>query len=988
MHGGVKFYRGHAAAARSYVEADHSRADDYYLAEGFGIAEHYVATRDPAGSIQVQATGALDGDAYEQWVAGYTTDGTPKGRLRKDDHALRFVEVVVNGPKTWSLAASVDPVISVAYDAAQDRAVGEIIGWLGEHSRTRVGPRGAQVQIPVEQIEAAVVRHYTSRAGDPHRHLHLQVNARVWAAGKWRGLHTAATRDSIEAINGIGHAAIACDPQFRAVLASCGYTLDPETSEIVELAPFAAKFSARAAQIARNTERFEAQWRTGHPGEEPGPAIRQAWDRRAWATARPDKVIPTSGADLVDRWRHELRDLGFTPPDPTPLLTAELGRPVWIRHPQPTIQPTILQAGGVERDAIAARVITQLGAGHSAWNAADIRGAVERHIAALGLVAEPSVRVELAEDITTRALTRCVPLLPDRARVPEHIRSLTSPAVLEVEHQITEHLAERGQMVGTFLVPSAAITEHCTHDQEIVVAALAGTAPLVVVEGAAGAGKTFTLRATRLALREHGSSRLLVVAPTLKAAQVAETELKAPAFSAAKLIHEYGYRWNDTTGERWREPVDPQTLPNNLKLRKDDLLIVDEAGMLDQDTTLALLEIADQQGARVAFIGDRHQLAAVGRGGVLDHAIRLAAPGNVVTLDSVHRVRDLTYARLTLEIRAGFHPEDTFSELLERGHIHIHTSEAERTAALTTAGLAGHTVIAESRETVAALNAHIQDAHHTQQPQQAQPAADANPPAYPDFSRLTTTPSAPRPARFETRTGQTLQVGDQVATRRNNPSLDVANRERWTITAINTARNTAGRGSSHPTITLSGVRGTRTVPGSYARTDLELAYATTVHGAQGETVDRAHFALTETSTAAATYVGLTRGRDSNTIHIVADNEDAARDQWMAAFNRDRCDLGPAHARNLALENLERHGNDWNGMPWTAGLPTTQRIRPNTTHISDRFLARLHQLDLLHPRGKEEPTRSTPSTEDHETTTSRHRHHYSRSGPSEGYGPSI
>lgn len=38
MHGGVKFYRGSAKAARAYVEADHSRADDYYLAEGSGVA--------------------------------------------------------------------------------------------------------------------------------------------------------------------------------------------------------------------------------------------------------------------------------------------------------------------------------------------------------------------------------------------------------------------------------------------------------------------------------------------------------------------------------------------------------------------------------------------------------------------------------------------------------------------------------------------------------------------------------------------------------------------------------------------------------------------------------------------------------------------------------------------------------------------------------------------------------------------------------------
>ena len=39
-----------------------------------------------------------------------------------------------------------------------------------------------------------------------------------------------------------------------------------------------------------------------------------------------------------------------------------------------------------------------------------------------------------------------------------------------------------------------------------------------------------------------------------------------------------------------------------------DLLVVDEAGMLDQDTARALLTLADEAGARVAFMGDRHQL--------------------------------------------------------------------------------------------------------------------------------------------------------------------------------------------------------------------------------------------------------------------------------------------------------------------------------------------------------------------------------------------
>lgn len=305
MHGGVKVYRGAPAAARNYVEADHARVDDYYLAEGTGLAERFVAT--PAG---VERAGALDGDQYEAWVAGLDPlTGDPRGRLRKDANGVRFVEVVVNGPKTWSLAAALSPEIAEAYDAAQDRAAKEIIGWLAQHATTRVGPRGLQVQVPVERIEAAVVRHYTSRAGDPHRHLHLQINARVWAAEKWRGLHTVGVRDSIDAINGIGHAAVMCDPQFREVLAKHGFSLD-ETGEVEQLAEFVGGFSARARQIGRNIEKFEAEWRAANPGLEPGPRLFRSWDRRAWAEARPDKVIPREGLDLTSRWVEELHRLG------------------------------------------------------------------------------------------------------------------------------------------------------------------------------------------------------------------------------------------------------------------------------------------------------------------------------------------------------------------------------------------------------------------------------------------------------------------------------------------------------------------------------------------------------------------------------------------------------------------------------------------------------------------------------------------------------
>ena len=85
-------------------------------------------------------------------------------------------------------------------------------------------------------------------------------------------------------------------------------------------------------------------------------------------------------------------------------------------------------------------MISQLGAKRSAWNAADIRGKVEVLLAQTNLVAEPAARIELAEDITDRAATRCVGLLVSRD-VPRHVRSLTSQHVVAVEAELIHRLA-------------------------------------------------------------------------------------------------------------------------------------------------------------------------------------------------------------------------------------------------------------------------------------------------------------------------------------------------------------------------------------------------------------------------------------------------------------------------------------------------------------------------------------------------------------------
>ncbi len=363
----------------------------------------------------------------------------------------------------------------------------------------------------------------------------------------------------------------------------------------------------------------------------------------------------------------------------------------------------------------------------------------------------------------------------------------------------------------------------------------------------------------------------MVVTPTLKASQVAASETGAEGRSAAWLIHQHGWRW-DADGH-WTRQSD--VMPDRAaQLNAGDLLLIDEAGMLDQDTARALLTTADESGARIAFVGDRHQLPAIGRGGVLDHAVAWAHPTAVVTLERVHRFTDPDYADLSLKMRSGEDPGGVFDELTRRGWIVIHASEVERTAALAEAGAAGELVIAERREQVADLNAAIRD-HRPRR-------------TGVDGGGLAT---------ITTCSGEVLSLGDRVATRRNDTDLQVANRQTWTITGIGDSGSLVLHGHGHD----------RPIPADYASQFVELSYATTVHGAQGDTVTRAHFALGETTGAAAAYVAMTRGRENNTAHLVAENVDDARRQWIETFVRDRADLGPAHARTGAIEDIDRYG---------------------------------------------------------------------------------
>lgn len=115
------------------------------------------------------------------------------------------------------------------------------------------------------------------------------------------------------------------------------------------------------------------------------------------------------------------------------------------------------------------------------------------------------------------------------------------------------------------------------------------------------------------------------------------------------------------------------------------------------------------------------------------------------------------------------------------------------------------------------------------------------------------------------------------------------------------------------------------LPTDYVSDHVELAYAATVYGVQGATVGAAHLLLGESNGAAAAYVGMTRGRAANTAHLIAADADQAREQWIAAFGRDRADLGPRHAAGLAAREADRYAPTRRPIP-APGVPRPEYER--------------------------------------------------------------
>ncbi|GAA4345498.1 AAA family ATPase [Microbacterium rhizosphaerae] len=824
----------------------------------------------------------LDSAHLARWLNGDDPEtGEHRGRHLDSPTADLVLDGTINAPKSFSIAALIDVELASQFEALQDRLRDRIILTWQKELNARRGA-GGRIRESLQRIEVVELQHRRSRALDPHIHRHLWLNVKVQGEdGQWSNVDSRVAMKLHTVINAEGELAARTDTEWVDALARRGYTLN-EDGEIAQLAHLVRPLSRRANQIEANRMRHLAEWRSLHPQQEPSAEVLAQIDRWAWASGRPNKPN-----DLDEStWEAMIRD-ELTALDPG---LWDAGDPI-----EPSVQPI----AALDRDLLAVRAIADADrrAAHSGgrFSRYDIQAGAMRAVASCSVQADRPVLQEVIEDIVERALRDSVDLLHDQIDVPSHVKHLMSAATAALKLDLVakfDVLNRPGtdiprvavtQLSATVLEPNTSIDPA----QSDAAGAIGGTCRLVTVSGPAGSGKTTILRVAQAALARQGR-RMIVVAPTKKAASVAGREIGAAASSLHALLVDHGWRFadDDSGAQIWTRlrlgDVDASTGaayagPQRYPLAPGDRIVVDESGMVDLATANLLAEIALETGAGIAMVGDDLQARPVGHSGAM--ACMARRSGAVVELSAVHRFRDPDYGALTIRMRLPATLEEAAAvahELGERGCIRrVDDEDAARQAMVV-----AYFEHARPGHRVALVTATNADAAAVSEEIQQRRIA---------LGQLHVEAAAAGMGE------QCLLIGDLVQTRRNDRLSGVENRATWTIEAMDATY-----------VWLASVDDAgdhRVVSRDYASEHIQLAYASTVHGIQGETTDIS--IVGPGVDAAGFYVGMTRGRFHNEALVTKGSSAEAERDIAETLMRGTIEVTLDDARASARSELGR-----------------------------------------------------------------------------------
>jgi conjugative relaxase-like TrwC/TraI family protein len=840
-------------------------------------------------------------------------------------------------------AAALDARADALEAALMDSARGAV-AWLEQHATyTRTGHHSARTGEwrDGDGLTASLFLHHLSRDGDPQLHVHVAIWNRVQPAdgadAKWRTLDSRSLHNQR-----LGVAPVA-DRILETKLSALGYHMVPRadgngaevggvSQDVMDL------FSSRAVAVTGELERLAREYEAAHGRP---PSRRTLWllhqqagqnTRRTKAEARrtiggqTGTTEPTAAQRLA-AWeaqtaRREVHALSGVHEQVARFAGQRAGR-----------APAVLDDAAKRSAArIAVAEVQKL---HAVWSMAQLRFEVHRALPVLEAgIDGPAVVDEVAKlAVGGRTGTEVVQVTaPDPADVtslgvrasdggsiyrPPNQERYCTLAHLDAEEHILAAARRTVPQLVTHEQARAAVDRVGLNaeQRDAVVMMLTATAATTVLVAPAGAGKSHTMAEFARLWTTVTGRRVIGLTTSTNAARVLAHEGLAESYNIAQFLGKI------EGSDELRRPV---------PLHRDDVLVLDEASQLSTADLALIGEAARQAGARVIATGDVAQPGAVEAGGMF----RLLA--REVPAALLHEVRrfDAEWERhASIRLRDG--DPAALAAYDRHGRIRgaDHEAAYDRAASLWLADyLRGKEVLL-----LAGSNAEAADLARRVQAKRTQLG----------------TVGPPHAALSD---GNHAGVGDLVRARLN-AKIDAGGR---TLTNRDTLQVTAFHGSDAEVRRhrLDGTwTGTFRVPRSYLARHAELAYAGNVHVAQGRTVDTAHLLVTDSLSRQALYVGMTRGRASNTAHVVTGTTAPPGHQSYQQAIPEAVLVGVLQRDDSGLSAIEqiRQAQDWSGRTghlltlWTAAI--RQALNP---YIDQQIKARLNDTEAW--RYQREPSR--------------------------------
>jgi Ti-type conjugative transfer relaxase TraA len=378
---------------------------------------------------------------------------------------------------------------------------------------------------------------------------------------------------------------------------------------------------------------------------------------------------------------------------------------------------------------------------------------------------------------------------------------------------------------------------------------------LLCIQGRAGTGKSHAMAAIREMIESNGY-RVRGLAPTSSVAK----DLESKGFDGAQNLHRFLFQQ--------KNGIDP--------LKRKEILMVDEAGMVGNTVMQELLKTAWDKGAQVILVGDDRQLTSVDRGGMFKvFCERYGA----YELTEVRRQTKAWQKEMSETLSVGVSGVHSAIGALEKNRclhwvntkddalvklvdLWKHDRLRERVANNTdTQGASLSDVssffIMEHRNSFAlVLNEMIRNVRK-------------------EWGELSGTGSPETEYRCETFIGQCyVSQGDRIQFRANDRELGVTNGTLGTL--IETQENCF-------VVKTDAGREVAFNPQTFNR--YQLGYAGTYHQSQGKTVDHAYALHSPYMNYNLFYVGVTRQKDG--VHYIVSKDEARnRETLIAQLCRD------------------------------------------------------------------------------------------------------